>query len=266
MDIASPELRGIVERERPRVVFHLAAQTSVVRSMQDPAEDARVNVLGTANLLDACVRAGTVGHFVFMSTGGALYGDPERVPCGEDDPAAPLSVYGASKLAAERYVRLLAGGVGMRHTVLRPGNIYGPRQDSHGDGGGVITVFLDRMLGGQPVTVFGDGLQERDYVYVDDVVEVAMLAAGRTESGGPDTFNLGAGVGTTVLRVYELLAQATGIAPGVVHEPPREGEVRRIALDASRAERHLGWRPRVGIEEGIRRTAAAAAARAPRTR
>ena len=255
VDMASPELTGVVEQEQPRVVFHLAAQTSINRSMENPVEDARINVLGTANLLGACVRVG-IDHFVFMSTGGAIYGDPERVPCDEDHAAAPLSVYGASKLAAERYVSVLAGAAGLRYTILRPGNIYGPRQDPHGDWG-VIAMFMGRMLAGEPVTVFGDGSQERDYVYVDDVVEAAMLAVTRAGADGPDTFNLGAGVGTSVLRVYDLLAQATGNATRLVHAPARDGEVWRIALDASRAERYLGWRPHVGIEEGIERTVAA---------
>ncbi len=253
VDITSGgDLTAILERERPQVVFHLAAQISIVRSMEAPIEDTQINVVGTVNVLDACVRAG-VEHFMFMSTGGALYGQPEQVPCDEDYMAAPLSVYGASKLAAERYVRLIAATAGVRYTILRPGNIYGPRQS----GGSVISTFLRQMLAGELVTVFGDGMQERDYVYVDDVVEAMMLAVTRQESGEPHTFNLGTGVGTSVREVYEAIAQATGSGAPPEYAPAREGEVQRISLDASRAERHLGWRPRMSFEEGIARTVGA---------
>ncbi len=185
--------------------------------------------------------------------GGAIYGEPVSVPRDEEHPARPLSVYGASKLATEGYLRVLASAAGFSYTALRPGNIYGSRQDPHGEAG-VIAIFANRMLAGQPVTIFGDGRQERDYVYVDDIIEANLRAVSPDRVAGGPTFNLGTGIGTSVLRIFELLASETGYPGGPTHAPARTGEVQRIYLDASRAERELEWRPRVSFEDGIRRT------------
>jgi UDP-glucose 4-epimerase len=252
VDLTSSDFGDALDGLRPEVVFHLAAQASVVRSMEDPADDVRINVSGTLNLLKACERW-PIRHFVFTSTGGAIYGEPVSVPCDEDHPAKPLSVYGASKLATEGYLRVLAGAAGFPYTVLRPGNIYGPRQDPHGEAG-VIAIFANRMLAGEPVTIFGDGSQERDYVYVDDIVEANLRAVSSDRGVGGPTFNLGTGIGTSVLTIFELLVSETGYQGGPTHAPARTGEVQRIYLDASRAERELGWRPQVSFEDGIQRT------------
>ena len=252
IDLISPDLGDVLGGARSEVVFHLAAQTSVVRSMEDPADDVRINVSGTLNLLKAC-DGWPIRHFVFTSTGGAIYGEPVSVPCDEDHPERPLSVYGVSKLATEGYLRALAGAAGFPYTVLRPGNIYGPRQDPHGEAG-VIAIFANRMLAGEPVTIFGDGSQERDYVYVDDIVEANLRAVSPDRGAGGPTFNLGTGIGTNVLRIFELLASETGYPGGPTHAPARTGEVQRIYLDASRAERELGWKPQVSFEDGIKRT------------
>ena len=260
LDLASAELAGVFEQGHPSVVFHLAAQASVARSMEDPAGDARTNVTGTLNLLRACAHS-PVERVVFMSTGGALYGDPEQLPCTEDHPVDPLSVYGASKYAAETYLRVFARDGSFSYAILRPGNVFGPRQDPFGEAG-VIAIFVERMLNDNPVTIFGDGTQERDYVFVRDVVEANVLAATLPGADGPHTFNIGTGVGTSVLRVFELIAEATGYRRAPTHAPPRPGEVRRIYLDSTRAQRELGWSPGISLEQGISRTLKAL--RAPR--
>jgi UDP-glucose 4-epimerase len=252
MDLLSPELAQVFEQRRPNVVFHLAAQASVTQSMADPVEDARINVVGTLNLLQACGEW-PVDHFAFTSTGGALYGEAGTEPRAEDHPVKPISVYGASKYAAEGYLRVLAEAAGFPYTVLRPGNVFGPRQDPTGEAG-VVAIFAKQMLAGEPVTVFGDGTQERDYIYVDDIVEANIRAVNSDSTDGSRAFNIGTGIRTNVLRIFELLAEATGYSTPPVHAPKRTGEVQRIYLDAGKAHRELGWKPMVSIGDGIRRT------------
>jgi len=246
---ALAELAG---RVRPEVVFHLAAQIDVRKSVQDPAFDASINVGGTANLLEAARTAGSP-RIVFVSTGGAIYGEGEgqQLPLDEDTPIAPLSAYGQSKFAAEGYLALYERLYGLSGVSLRLGNVYGPRQDPLGEAG-VIAIFCGRLQSGGRPTVFGDGRQTRDYIYVGDVV-AAALAAAESRFSGP--VNIGTGVETDVLELARLLSEIGGVEsfePELA--PARTGEVQRIALDASRAERELGWRPTTGLEEGLRLT------------
>jgi UDP-glucose 4-epimerase len=233
-------------------VFHLAAQIDVRKSLEDPAFDAAVNVGGTANVLDAA-RAGECGRVVFVSTGGAIYGEGEgqQLPLAEDAPIAPLAAYGQSKYAAEGYLALYERLYGLSGISLRLGNVYGPRQDPLGEAG-VIAIFCGVLReGGQP-TVFGDGSQTRDYIYVGDVV-AAALAAAESEVTGP--INIGTGRETSVLDLVEALRTLGGREDFAAElAPERPGEVQRITLDASRAERELGWRPETGLEEGLRLT------------
>ncbi len=281
LDIGSEAAARLVAERRPRFVFHHAAQISVSASVRDPARDARVNVLGTLNLLQAAAEAG-VEKFVFASTGGALYGEGGEEPVGEDRCPTPLAPYGVSKLACEGYLRVFERERGLRYVSLRYGNVYGPRQDPHGEAG-VVAIFATRMLaragrgaaapGGpgsvragraeapsgseeagppEPV-VNGDGRYVRDYVYVGDVVRANLLAA---EHPGSGAFNIGTGRGADVNELWEILARLTGYRGERRHGPPRPGDVRRITLDASRARRELGWEPRVSLEEGLRRTVA----------
>jgi UDP-glucose 4-epimerase len=250
-DITSARLATVFRQARPEVVFHLAAQTSVIRSIQRPDRDARANVLGTINVVQACLISG-VQRLVLTSTGGALYGEPERLPCAEDHPIRPLSPYGASKYAAEIFTATLAGLGGLRHTVLRYGNVYGPRQDPMGEAG-VIAIFSRRMLRGEDVTIFGDGGQERDFVYVDDVVEANLCAL---QQQANDTFNIGTGIGASVNTVAQQLAKLTRYRKRPQHAPARPGEVYRIYLDIAKARHKLRWSPRVGLNEGLRRTVA----------
>jgi UDP-glucose 4-epimerase len=242
----------LAESARPEVVFHLAAQIDVRKSIADPAFDASVNVGGTANVLEAARGAGS-RRFVFVSTGGAIYGEGEgqQLPLGEDAPVEPLSAYGQSKFAAEGYLVLYERLYGLSGVALRLGNVYGPRQDPLGEAG-VIAIFCGRLQAGERPTVFGDGTQTRDYIYVGDVV-AAALAAAEAEATGP--INIGTGVETDVLELARLLAElgdAGDFEPELA--PPRTGEVQRISIDPARAERELGWSAGVGLEEGLRLT------------
>ena len=249
IDIRSPALAAAFEAARPDVVFHVAAHASVSESVRDPMHDAEVNVLGTLNVLQQCDAYG-VRHVVFTSTGGALYGEPERLPADEEHPVRPLSPYGASKAAAEVYVQALCSLSGIRYTILRYGNVYGPRQDPFGEAG-VVAIFANAMMRGQRPVIFGDGSHERDYVYVDDVVQANVCALARDENG---VYNIGTGEGTTVSQVFDALAGATDYAGAPEHATERPGDVHRIYLDVRRAERELGWRAVVPLGEGIRRT------------
>jgi UDP-glucose 4-epimerase len=235
-----------------QTVFHLAAQIDVRKSLADPAFDAEVNVGGTANVLEAA-RAAETRRVVFVSTGGAIYGEGEgqQLPLGEDAPIAPLSAYGQSKFAAEGYLALYERLYGLSTIALRLGNVYGPRQDPLGEAG-VIAIFCGLLRSGERPTIFGDGRQTRDYIYVGDVVAAALLAAA-SEVSGP--VNLGTGIETDVLELAEALGRLGGaesFEPELA--PARTGEVQRITLDAARAERELGWRPEMGLDEGLRLT------------
>lgn len=243
----------IVAAERPEAVFHLAAQIDVRRSVASPAFDARVNVEGTVNLLEAA-RASGVGRFVYSSTGGAIYGEADTVPAAEDTEIRPLSPYGQSKFAAEGYGSLYARLHGLSVVSLRYGNVYGQRQDPLGEAG-VIAIFCGHLRDGATATVYGDGRQTRDYVYVGDVVAANLAAAGSDVTG---PFNVGTGEETTVLQLVAALERVAGTQLPVAHARERPGEVLRSCLDAGAAAERLGWRARVGLEEGLRRTLAAA--------
>jgi UDP-glucose 4-epimerase len=241
-------LEGAVASAAPEVVFHLAAQIDVRKSVADPAFDASINVGGTANVLEA-VRHAEVRRLVFASTGGAIYGEGEgrQLPLGESDAVAPLSPYGASKQAAELYLSLYERLYGVSSVCLRLGNVYGPRQDPLGEAG-VIAIFCGLLReGGQP-TVFGDGLQTRDYIFVADVV-AAMLAAAASSASGP--INVGTGIETDVLTLVRELAGLGGVPFEPQFAPPRTGEVQRVTVDPARAEAELGWRPRTSVHEGL---------------
>jgi UDP-glucose 4-epimerase len=242
-------LAALFAERPPQTVFHLAAQIDVRKSLEDPAFDAAVNVGGTANLLEAARTAGS-GRVVFVSTGGAIYGEGEgqQLPLDEGAPIAPMSAYGQSKFAAEGYLALYERLYGISTMALRLGNVYGPRQDPLGEAG-VIAIFCGLLQSGGRPTVFGDGKQTRDYRYVGDVV-AAALGAAESEVTGP--VNIGTGRETSVLELAEALGRLGG-AESFEPEfaPPRTGEVQRITLDATRAERELGWRPLTNLDEGL---------------
>jgi UDP-glucose 4-epimerase len=249
LDIRDPRLREILVQERPDVVNHHAAQSSVPRSVADPRLDADVNILGTLHLIDACREAG-VRRIVYASTGGALYGNPEHLPAGEDAPILPLSPYGVSKFVGEHYLRIRAGE-GMTWAVLRYSNVYGPRQDPSGEAG-VVAIFTRAMLEGRAPTIFGDGTQTRDFVYVGDVAQANVLAAAHAASG---IANIATGEETSVNELHRVIGRLAGYTRPPVHAAPREGDVYRIVLEISRARQWLGWTPSTSLDEGLRRTA-----------
>jgi UDP-glucose 4-epimerase len=251
VDIRSSALGDVFRVEAPDAVVHLAAQASVARSVANPSLDAEINVLGSINLFECSRRAG-VRRVVYVSTGGAGYGDTEVIPTPEDHPSRPVSPYGTSKVAAELYLACWEALHGMSAVVLRLANIYGPRQDPHGEAG-VIAIFTDRLLRGETCIINGDGLQTRDYVYVGDVADAALRTLERPDVRGP--INIGTGVETTVVTLFEALRAAFGHGE-CRHGPTRPGEQRRSLLDPSRARRLLGWTPRVPLDEGLRRTVA----------
>jgi UDP-glucose 4-epimerase len=240
-----------VERVRPEVIFHLAAQIDVRKSVADPAFDAQVNVEGTINVLRAALQA-EVPRVVNTSTGGAIYGEGRILPAPEDHPVAPQAPYGQSKFCAEGYCELFKRLHGLSTVSLRYGNVYGPRQDPLGEAG-VIAIFCGKLIDGGTATVFGDGLQTRDYVYVGDVVEANLAAASSHADGA---FNIGTGVEASVLDLIAALEPHASNGFEAEHAPERPGEVRNIYLDTTRARAELGWQAKVGLAEGIERTLA----------
>jgi UDP-glucose 4-epimerase len=252
-DVLAPEIADIVAGVNPHVVFHLAAHVDLRASVADPQFDARNNVLGTINLLDACRRA-SVSRIVYAASGGSRYGAPSRLPVAEDAPIEPLSPYAAAKVASELYVRAYADMYGLVAVSLALANVYGPRQDPYGEAG-VVAIFCHAVITGRTATVFGDGKSTRDYVYVDDVVDAFVRAA---EANPPTAgvFNIGTGKQTTVTELHSLIAATAGGAATPRYSAGRTGEVRAIALDNTKARDQLGWRPAVDIAEGTRRTVA----------
>jgi UDP-glucose 4-epimerase len=252
LDIRDDEaVNAAMEQARPEVVFHLAAQIDVRRSVADPANDSRINVEGTVNVLRAAQAHGT-RRFVNTSTGGAIYGEGQIIPAPEDHPVAPEAPYGLSKFCAEQYCELFTRLHGLSTVSLRYGNVYGPRQDPLGEAG-VIAIFCGKLLESEKPTIFGDGEQTRDYIYVSDVVDANLKAAATRTTGA---VNIGTGVETNVLQIVEALARHAIGAFEAEHVPERPGEVRRIALDTSRAKQELGWEAETDLHTGLERTLA----------
>lgn len=249
LNICDDELGEVAKRFRPDVIFHLAAQSAVRPSVEDPIFDARINVLGTINVLRAAAEAGAQ-RVVFASSGGAIYGEVPDKPATEKSKTSPDSPYGISKLIVEDYFRYFQESFGVDFVLLALGNIYGPRQDPFGEAG-VIAIFARRMLdGGQP-TINGDGEYLRDYVFIDDTVDAFVRAA---EIGGARRLNIGTGVPTSVNRLFELIAAEAGYSAPPEHGPAKAGDLRRSVLDASAARKHLGWEPWTTLEAGIPKT------------
>jgi UDP-glucose 4-epimerase len=251
IDVATDAFVDLVLRERPDVINHHAAQTSVRVSVEEPLDDCRRNVLASLNVLEAARQAGT-SKVIYISSGGAIYGEPVSLPCGEDNPIRPDSPYGASKHAPEHYLDIYARLYGLRFTTLRYGNVYGPRQDPFGEAG-VVAIFTARMLAGEAAVINGTGEQERDFVYVADVMDANVAAL---EMGDGEAVNIGSGYGTSVNEIFRLLADATGYTRDPEYAPPKPGETFKIYLDVSRAERVLNWRPRTSLTDGLAQTVA----------
>jgi len=251
MDIRDAEVQSVVGGLKPDIVFHLAAQISVSVSAREPQLDADVNIGGALNLLEG-IRAldDQSVKLVYITSGGTAYGDPAVVPADESTPIRPLSPYGASKYAVESYLPIYEKLCELDYSIIRLANVYGPRQDPHGEAG-VIAIFAKAMLSGKPLTIFGDGNDERDYVFVGDVVD-AIARAGVGSLAGP--FNVGTAIGTSTNRIFEIVAEHCGHIDPAVHGPVRAGDINRISLDSTRAKEQLGWSPQVRLEDGLRTT------------
>jgi UDP-glucose 4-epimerase len=247
--IDRPGLERVFDEVRPAAVYHLAAQASVTASVADPARDCAVNVQGTLNVVDLATRLGA--PVSFTSTGGALYGDDVPMPTGEDTIPSPLAPYGASKLAGEAYVKTWSLFSGVPHAVCRLGNVYGPRQSPHGEAG-VVAIFSEHLHSGRAPKMFGHGTPTRDYIYVGDVVSALIAANGRR-----GTFNIATGSETDVATLWRVLRDEAGADVEPELRDLRPGELKRSCLDCSLAERELGWRAAIGIDDGLRRTYAA---------
>jgi UDP-glucose 4-epimerase len=253
MDIRADGIRTLVERHQPEVIMHLAAQASASKALADPIGDASVNVMGLLNLMEGAARA-DVRKVVFASSGGSIYGEQRKIPVKETTRkgARPLSPYGIAKKVAEDYLAYYARYRRVDYSVLALANVYGPRQDPEGEAG-VVALFASRMLRREAPTIFGDGNQTRDYVFVDDVVHALSLAA---ERGSGQLLNVGTGLETSVNMVYRLLAQITGFGGEPNHGPLPRGDVLRSALDSQLAGEEIGWRPWTHLEDGLRETVA----------
>jgi UDP-glucose 4-epimerase len=255
MDVRSEDIRNLFREVRFDVVNHHAAQIDVRVSVLDPTKDASINLLGLLNLTESAIEVGT-GRFVFVSSGGVVYGEPEQIPTPETAPKLPMSPYGVTKLTGEYYLHYYREVRGLEYVALRYSNVFGPRQDPHGEAG-VVAIFCNRLLGNQPLTIFGDGEQTRDYVFVRDVVAANMLASTLpmgTEKGlDARAFNVGTGVGTSVNRLATVLETVAGRAPGRDHKPERPGELRHSTLDNALI-RSRGWSPAFTLEQGLRET------------
>jgi UDP-glucose 4-epimerase len=248
VDIRDPAVIELIGRRQPEVIFHLAAQADVRVSVVRPAFDAEVNVLGSLNVLEGARGAGT-RKVVFASSGGTIYGEPgpADLPVKETHPQQPLSPYGVAKKVVSDYLHVYRELHSVEFTSLAMANIYGPRQDPHGEAG-VVAIFAGLLLEGKPCTIFGDGSQTRDFVYVDDAVDAFVRAADR---GSGLLCNIGTGVETTINELYRAMADAAGVEDDAVHAEPRPGELARNALDPGRAALHLGWEPWTDLPTGV---------------
>jgi UDP-glucose 4-epimerase len=249
-DIVTAALNAILDEHRPEVVFHLAAQIDVRHSVADPQFDASVNVIGTVRLAEAARRTG-VRKIVHTSSGGSIYGTPPQYPTPETVPTNPASPYAAGKVAGEIYLNTFRHLYGLDCSHIAPANVYGPRQDPHGEAG-VVAIFAQALLAGKPTKVFGDGTKTRDYVYVDDVVDAFIKASG--DAGGGQRFNIGTGMETSDRQLHSTVAAAVGGPDDPEYRPDRLGDLKRSCLDIGLAERVLGWRPQVVLDDGVRRT------------
>jgi len=250
MDIRDPKVRDVFEAEKPDFISHHAAQIDVRRSVAQPLFDADVNILGSINLIE-CAKEFGVNRFIYISTGGAVYGEPERVPCEETDAINPICQYGASKHTVEHYLYMYYVNYGLKYTVLRYPNVFGPRQDPHGEAG-VVAIFTGKMLADEPVMIYGDGGQTRDFVYVGDCARANVLAV--TMDHQPGIYNIGWGRPTSINEIFSSLAKVTEYSHLVKYGPAKVGETRGIYLNASKAKKDLGWTPAVSLEDGLKKT------------
>ena len=249
IDICSYRISQIFKKEKPEVVFHYAAQIDVRKSVKDPVEDAKINILGTLNILENCKKY-NIRKVIFASTGGAIYGDADIVPTPETYPELPLSPYGIAKLTIEKHLSYYYKVFGLPYVSLRLANVYGPRQNSKGEAG-VVAIFCDKMLSKKQPIINGDGKQTRDFVFVDDVVEANISALKKDKVG---IFNIGTARETDVNTLFKKLRELTDSKCAKIHGPTLPGEQKRSCLDYSEAKRELGWQPKYSLDKGLKKT------------
>ncbi|MHA1482283.1 MAG: NAD-dependent epimerase/dehydratase family protein [Candidatus Heimdallarchaeaceae archaeon] len=248
-DICDSEITQIFREEKPEIVFHFAAQIDVRKSIDNPMSDAEINILGSLNLLENC-RKVDIKKFIFISSGGAVYGDTNIIPTSETQPENPESPYGIAKMTIEKYLSFYKKTFGINYTILRPANVYGPRQNSKGEGG-VVAVFCDKMLRNEEVMINGDGEQTRDFVFVDDVVNAALLSMEQEKS---DIYNIGMRIETNINEIFRKIKELTNSNCEEIHAPGKPGEQKRSCLDNSKAKKEINWEPEYNLEKGLRNT------------
>ncbi|MDP3882999.1 MAG: GDP-mannose 4,6-dehydratase [Candidatus Staskawiczbacteria bacterium] len=249
LDIQSPEVSEVFEKEKPEIIFHYAAQIDVRKSVEDPIESAKTNILGSLNILENCRKFG-VKKIVFASTGGAIYGEADVIPTPESYTARPVSPYGIEKLIVEHYLDFYKKECGLDYLILRFANVYGPRQNSKGEAG-VIAIFCDNILDGKNPIINGDGKQTRDFVFVNDVVSCNILGLEKNKTG---VFNVGTGKETDINAIFQKINGFFGSKDKEIHVPAKKGEQQRSCLDIKKAERDLGWHPECKLEDGLKQT------------
>ncbi|MCD6147770.1 SDR family oxidoreductase [bacterium] len=250
IDIQDPEIPQIFQKEKPEVVFHFAAQIDVRKSVESPIKDAKINILGSLNLIQGFIQVSERKKFIFASSGGAIYGDTDVIPTPETYLESPESPYGIAKLTVEKYLYFYKKTYGLDYLSLRLANVYGPRQNSKGEAG-VVAIFTDKMLSGNQPIINGSGRQTRDFVYVKDVVEAALLAMEKEKSG---IYNIGTAKETSINEIFRKIKELTGSNCQEIHGPEKPGEQKRSCLDYSKAKKELNWRPKYNLEEGLKET------------
>jgi len=255
IDICSPKIEEIFKKEKPEIVFHFAAQINVRKSVEDPIFDAKVNILGSLNVIQNFVQLRTSNFqlptFIFTSTGGAIYGEAKRVPTPEDYPANPISPYGIAKLTVENYLKFYKENFGLKFISLRFSNVYGPRQDPRGEAG-VVAIFIEKLLRGERPTIFGDGNQTRDFIFVEDAVSACLKAM--EYKGKKEIFNIGTGIETSINELYQIISKLLNTKIKPKYAPEKPGDLKRSCLDISLAKRELKWKPKFDLEKGLQKT------------
>lgn len=247
IDILSPKIFQIFKKEKPEIVYHFAAQINVRKSVENPIFDAKVNILGSLNILEASKKFG-VKKIIFASTGGAIYGEAKKIPTPENYPPNPISPYGIAKLAVENYLKFYKENFGLNFVSLRFGNVYGPKQDPRGEAG-VVAIFIDKLLKGKRPTIFGSGSQTRDFIFIEDVISACLKAL--NYRGKEEVFNVGTGIETSINQLYKLISKILKKDIEPIYAPPKPGDLKRSCLDIKKAKKELKWKPKYSLEEGL---------------